>query len=451
MTRNFVHKTIVVVGAGRSGLALTDHLCRSGANVILSDRREGRQITGLERLADFDVTFDFGGHSAELFRRADLIVVSPGVPLTVPAIDEARKAGVKIVGEVEIASSALQAPTVAVTGTNGKSTTTTLLGEIYDRCGGRTFVGGNLGTPMVEAVEGRWDRVVVELSSFQLETIETFRPHHALLLNISEDHLDRYPHMASYMDAKKRIFENQTADDFMVLNADDPLVKQLAEDANARRVEFSLRRSLTEGMSLENGDIVWRWRNGEERFPVDQLQVKGAHNLQNVMAAMIPPLIDGCAARSVWQAATAFRGLPHRMEMIRRLDGVSYCNDSKATNVGSVVKSLEGLDSPVTLIAGGKDKGGDYGPLSEPVRHKVTSLLLIGEAAPRMEEKLGDLTRCERLESLDAAVQRAREVTPPGGVVLLSPGCSSFDMFASFEDRGRRFARAVEHLENRSH
>ena len=271
-----------------------------------------------------------------------------------------------------------------------------------------------------------------------------------MLLNISEDHLDRYPHMASYMAAKRRIFENQTDDDFMILNADDPLVQQLADGARARRVEFSLCKSLTEGMSLESGDIVWRWQNGEKRFPVSQLRIKGAHNLQNVMAAMIPPLLDGCSSENVWHATTAFRGLPHRMEMIRTLDGVSYCNDSKATNVGSVVKSLEGLEQSVTLIAGGKDKGGDFGPLSEQVRHKVASLLLIGEAAPRMEKELRDLTRCERLENLDAAVQRAREVTPAGGVVLLSPGWSSFDMFASFEDRGRRFARAVEQLEQRS-
>ncbi len=233
MTRNYAHKEIVVVGAGRSGLALADFLCNQGARVTISDRRRRQQIAELERLADRGVAFDLGGHDVDLFRRADLVVVSPGVPLTVPAIAEAGAAGVKVVGEIEIAASGLQAPIVAVTGTNGKSTTTTLLGEIYRLRGGRTFVGGNLGTPMVEAAGKEWDRVVVELSSFQLEAIEEFRPHYALLLNISADHLDRYPDMASYMAAKRRVFENQSPDDVMILNADDPEVQRLAEGAPA--------------------------------------------------------------------------------------------------------------------------------------------------------------------------------------------------------------------------
>lgn len=450
MTRDYSHKDIVIVGAGSSGLALAEFLCRQGARVTLSDRRGSDMIDGLERLAEFDVTCDFGGHDAELFRRADLIVVSPGVPLSVAAIAGAREAGVKVLGEIEIAASAIDAPIVAVTGTNGKSTTTTLLGEIYDKCGGRTFVGGNLGTPMVTAAERDWDRVVVELSSFQLEAIETFRPRCALLLNISEDHLDRYPDMAAYTAAKRRVFENQTEEDVMVLNADDPQVQRLAEGAAARRVEFSLHRRLSEGMSRDGAEIVWRWRGAEERFAADELRVKGAHNLENVMAAMIPPLLDGCDSTRVWEAARAFRGLPHRMEMIRVLDGVTYCNDSKATNVGSVVKSLEGLDGPVTLIAGGKDKGGDYHPLAEQVRSKVDHLLLIGEAAPRLERALGHLADCRRFDTLEAAVRSARTLTPAGGMVLLSPGCSSFDMFASFEERGGAFARAVGKLEERS-
>ncbi len=203
-------------------------------------------------------------------------------------------------------------------------------------------------------------------------------------------------------------------------------------------------------MSRDGEDLVWRWHGDERRFAVAELQIKGAHNLENVMAAMIPPLLDGCPAETVWKAVTAFRGLPHRMEMIRVIDGVSYCNDSKATNVGSVVKSLEGLEAPVTLIAGGKDKGGDYAPLAEQVRRKVAHLLLIGEAASRMEQALGALTDCRRLDTLEDAVRRARELTPDGGIVLLSPGCSSFDMFASFEERGRCFARAVEQLDGRS-
>ncbi|PLX81653.1 MAG: UDP-N-acetylmuramoyl-L-alanine--D-glutamate ligase [Desulfuromonas sp.] len=449
MTPDLRNKKIVVVGAGRTGLALAGYFHERGAEVILSDRRPAARIAGLEPLRQAGVALDLGGHTAAYFGAADLVAISPGVPLSVPAVAGAIRLGVPVLGEVEVAFRELSAPMVAITGTNGKSTTTTLAGEIFQAWGRAVFVGGNLGTPLVEAVGGAWDWIVAELSSFQLEGIESFRPRYAMLLNISDDHLDRYPDMAAYVAAKMRIFENMTDSDVAVLNADDPLVQEAAAAIRARRVEFSSRRLLPAGMGFEGGEIVWRWGGEEHRFPARELRLRGAHNLENVMAALIPPLLEGCPAQLAWRAACSCAGLPHRMELVRELDGVAWYNDSKGTNVGSVVKSLAGLAAPVTLIAGGKDKGSDYGPLAGPLREKVAHLVLIGQAAERMARDLAGHTDTVRVETLDDAVQRARELTPSGGSVLLSPACSSFDMFANFEERGDAFCRAVNALPQR--
>jgi UDP-N-acetylmuramoylalanine--D-glutamate ligase len=381
-----------------------------------------------------------------LLAAADLIVLSPGVPGSIPPVAAAAAKGVPVLGEIEIAWRELPQPLVGITGTNGKSTVTTVMGEVFRRWGRQTFVGGNLGTPLIEAVGGAWEWLVVELSSFQLETIEAFRPRWAVLLNITEDHLDRYPDMASYQAAKARLFENQTADDWAVLNADDPQVLAAAAATPARRVLFSGTVPLATGMSLAGHDLIWRWAGAEHRFPAGELQIRGQHNLENVMAALIPPLVEGCPPDVAWAAATAFAGLPHRMELVATVGGVRWYDDSKGTNVGSVVKSLAGLEAPVTLIAGGKDKQGDLAPLREPVAGKVRHLILIGEAAPRMAAAFQEVTEVRRADSMAAAVALAAELTPAGGTVLLSPGCSSFDMFKSFEERGRIFAAAVRAL-----
>ena len=443
MRRDFTGHNVVVIGAGATGLALTRYFCSRGATVTLSDSRSAERIGDLGQLRELGVRLDLGGHTPELFLAADLVAVSPGVPLTVPAVEAARQAGVRVLGEIEIAFGELTAPLAAITGTNGKSTTTTLMGEMFSAWGKRTFVGGNLGTPLIEAVDGEWDWLVAEISSFQLEAIYDFRPRYALLLNITEDHLDRYPDMASYVAAKIQVFANMGEADVAVLNAEDPLVMAAAADVRPRRILFSSRRLLPEGMGMDGEEIVWRFAGAERRFPPAQLRLKGLHNVENVMAALIPPLLEGCPPDVAWSAACRFAGLAHRMVLVRLLDGVTWYNDSKGTNVGSVVKSLAGLAAPVTLIAGGKDKGGDYAPLAPLMREKVTHLILIGQAAPRIAEALGHLTRTERADTLEAAVSRARELTPPGGSVLLSPGCSSFDMFKSYEERGDIFTRAV--------
>jgi UDP-N-acetylmuramoylalanine--D-glutamate ligase len=440
-------KQIVVVGAGRTGRALAEHFLRRGAVVVLSDTRSLDQFKDSSFLAQRGIRLDFGGHSEELFVAADLIAISPGVPLDLPAVAAAQRRGVPVLGEIEIAFREISAPLVAVTGTNGKSTTTTLLGGIFLDWGRHTFIGGNLGTPLVEALDRQdWDWLVVEVSSFQLEAIDIFRPRYGLLLNLSEDHLDRYPDMAAYLAAKKQLFINMGAGDVAVLNGDDPLVRELTEDIACRKVYFSSRQVPAEGMGLDGTEIVWRMDGTETRFSIAGLKLKGLHNLENVMAALIPPLMEGCPPDIAWAAVCAFGGLDHRMVPVRELDGVTWYNDSKGTNVGSVVKSLAGLEPPVTLIAGGKDKGGDYSPLAEMIGQRVGHLILIGEAADRIEKTLGGLTETLRAPSLQEAVLMARRLTPAGGSVLLSPGCSSFDMFRSYVERGEVFVRAVMDL-----
>jgi len=435
---------IVVVGAGRSGLALARYLAAAGARVTLSDQRRAAALAGLEELAAAGVAFDLGGHSEARFAAADLIVISPGVPLNLPALAAAAGRGTPIIGEIELAFQQLSAPLVAVAGTNGKSTVTTLIGLIFSHWGKKTFVGGNLGTPLISAAaEKDWEWIVAEVSSFQLEAIRTFRPRCGLLLNITEDHLDRYPDMASYAAAKANLFMNMEKTDTAVLNADDPRVMALAQGIRARRVLFSAQGEMSVGIGFNGREIVWRGFGEERRFAVAELRLRGLHNVENVMASLIPALLAGCPPPMAWQAVCSFSGLEHRMALVCVLDGVSWYNDSKGTNVGSVIKSLAGLAPPVTLIAGGKDKGGDYAPLRPLVADKVRHLVLIGQAAERMAEAFQDVTCVHRATDLRHAVERAREVTPAGGSVLLSPACSSFDMFTSFEDRGRQFTELV--------
>lgn len=450
-------KKIVVVGAGLSGMAVCRYAQDQGAHVVLSDSRGAAEINvradQLGGLGDA-VELDLGGHTEALFTHADLIVVSPGVPLTIPAISAAQAAGVEIVGEIELASRQLNCPLMAITGTNGKSTTTELLGAMLKRCGQNVFVGGNLGTPLVTAVDEDLDYAVVELSSFQLETVSTLRPRYAALLNISLDHLDRYPDMDSYTAAKKAIFARQTAQDVAVLNGDDPEVLRVAADCAARKVLFSSQRRLQQGMSCVDGIIEWRGFGDTQRFDSSELQLRGGHNIENVMAALVPTVLEGFDPQLLWQAACDFSGLPHRMELVRILDGVSWYNDSKGTNPGSVMKSVAGLavdgkQGNITLIAGGKDKGGDYRDLRAALAGRVAHFILLGEAASSMEQAWADLAEVRRVDSMEQAVKLARRITRPGEYVLLSPGCSSFDMFRSFAHRGEVFSTAVLALPER--
>ncbi len=441
-------KEILVVGLARTGVATARFLAGQGSRVTVTDQRTEPQLQEqLGQLAGLPIRYVLGRHDAADFAASDLVVVSPGVPQESPYLAAARGAGRPVITEIELASRFITVPLVAITGTNGKTTTTTLTGEIFAACGFATAVGGNIGTPLIELVttDEPVERVVVEISSFQLEWIDTFRPTVAVLLNITEDHLDRYPGMTEYIAAKGRIFENQTGDDFAVLNLDDPLVWAFADRVKAKVVPMSQQQELAEGIFHRDGVIVWRWQGREERFPVAGYHLKGVHNIENIMAALAATLLLGCDAADAQAAVTAFRGLPHRMELVRTVNHVPWYEDSKATNVGSVQKALASFDN-ITLIAGGKDKGGSYAPLAELVRERVHHLVLIGEAKERIARELGHLSDTRLTDSLEEAVALAAELTGPGGVVLFSPACSSFDMFKDYAERAERFKALVRAL-----
>ena len=446
------NRKIVVVGLARSGVAVARFLVDRGALVTVTDMKDKTALAPyLEKLSGLPINLELGRHEEYSFLTADLIVVSPGVPMEIGPIQLARARKRRVISEIELASIFIDAPMVAITGTNGKTTTTTLTGEIFRACGFKTFVGGNIGNPLIDLVSSALEveRVVAEISSFQLEGIISFHPQVAVLLNITEDHLDRYTTFGEYAAAKARIFENLTSADFAVLNVDDPMVAPLAGGRmRGRVVPMSRREEQRQGIFYRDGLITFRWEGREELFPTAGYRLKGVHNLDNIMAALASSLLLGCDAQKAAKTVEEFRGLPHRMELVATINGVSWYNDSKGTNVGSVVKSLESFEKGVTLIAGGKDKGGDYFPLAELVRERVVHMILIGEAKDKISKALGHLTDTRPAESLEEAVALARDLTAPGGTVLFSPACSSFDMFKNYEERGERFAALVKVMDD---
>ena len=371
-------------------------------------------------------------------------MLSPGVP-KIPQVLTAHRHGVRVISELELGWLLSDAPFVGITGTNGKSTVTTLVGLMLQKAGKKTLVAGNIGNALTETphlLHGQ-DWIVVELSSFQLEDIDTFRPRVATILNITQDHLDRYADITAYGEAKARVFEKQHKDDVLVLNFDDPLVRALAPRAPSRIVPFSRFEKHENGAYVENGALVVR---KEVICPVDEILIKGVHNLENSMAAAAVALAAGADRSSVATVLREFPGLEHRLEFVREKDGITYINDSKGTNVGAVLKSVEGFTRPVVLIAGGLDKGSDFSPLFDLFRQKVKLLILIGKAAEKMAKAVGTATETVFAKTLQEAVQLAAKRAASGDVVLLSPACASFDMFKDFEDRGRQFKEAVRKL-----
>ena len=440
---------ILVVGLARTGASVARFLAERGAAVIVTDMKDEASLAPwLEKLAGLEIRYELGGHSDDTFLAADMIVVSPGVPMDIPPLALARSRGRLIISEIELAGSFIEAPLVAITGTNGKTTTTTLVGEIFRACGYKAFVGGNIGKPLIDLVTSgeTVDFVVAEISSFQLEAILKFRPRVAVLLNVTEDHLDRYATYQEYIDAKERIFENQTREDFAVLNMDDPIVAACADSVRASVVPMSQRRELEQGIYYQDGSITFVWEGRKECFPTASFKLQGVHNIENIMAALASTLLMGCDAARGRSAVEGFSGLHHRMELVKIVNDVAWYNDSKGTNVGSVVKSLESFAGNVTLIAGGKDKGGDYAPLAELVKERVRHLILLGEARQRIYDSLGNLTDSHMVSTLEEAVSLAGRLTAPGGVVLFSPACSSFDMFKNYEERGDLFVSLVQGL-----
>lgn len=442
-------KNILIVGLARTGVSVARFIAEKGAAVTVTDMKDESALAPyIEKLSDLEISYELGRHDECTFLFSDMIVVSPGVPMDIAPLAAARRQGRLIVSEIELAGNFIDAPLVAITGTNGKTTTTSLAGEIFKGCGYKTFVGGNIGKPLIDQVISGEDVdfVVAEISSFQLEAIHEFHPRVAVLLNITEDHLDRYETYQDYIDAKARIFENQTGEDFAVLNIDDPIVASYSDRINARVVPMSQRKVLEQGIYYTDGSITFAWEGVKEHFPTASFKLKGVHNIENIMAALASALLMGCDARSALAVVEGFSGLHHRMELVGIVNDVAYYNDSKGTNVGSVVKSLESFAGNVTLIAGGKDKGGDYLPLAALVKERVKHLILLGEARQKISDSLGNLTDTHLVDSLEEAVLAAERLTAPGGIVLFSPACSSFDMFRNYEERGDLFASLVKGL-----
>jgi len=442
-------KKVLVVGMARTGIATAKFLKAKGSLVTTTEVKPKEEMReAVEELKGMDVAAEWGDHRAETFLKQDMIVVSPGVDLSIEPIQSAIQQGVQVISEIELAYHFIDVPMIAVTGTNGKTTTTLLIGEMLKEDGRKVGVGGNVGEPLILFAngEGRWELLVVEISSFQLEAIEGFRPQISVLLNITEDHLDRYRSYDDYIRAKTRIFVNQNSGDTAVLNGDDPIVMQFREGIKARKVLFSLKEKLDEGAFSNGRTISLKWKGNEEKYSLAKVPLKGVHNVENMMAALTAARLFGCSKKAIQSALNRFKGLEHRLEFVREIGGVRFYNDSKGTNVGSVVKSLQSFSEPVILIAGGKDKNGDLGPLGALIQKRVRHLILIGEAKERMNRELGGLTETVIAKTMEEAVLLAHQKAKAGEVVLLSPACSSFDMFKDYKERGKVFKEAVNRL-----
>jgi UDP-N-acetylmuramoylalanine--D-glutamate ligase len=447
-------KKVLVVGAGRSGVAASRFLAARGALVVLNDRKEFIDWSNdaLALKGEGVVKLLAGDVPSWLLDQVELVVLSPGVPTKSIPARYAERAGAEVVGEVELAWRFLRGRVVGITGTNGKTTTTALVGELLKDAGVPTQVGGNIGTPLVSLVESSredgWS--VVELSSYQLETIREFRPTVAIVLNLMPDHMDRYETLADYGAAKHRIFRNQTGGDVAILNADDPIVSSWASGLEAHVVMFSTGRELEEGLFLRGRELVARTWSGERVLVTrDEMQLKGLHNVQNTLAALAAGLSCGASPDSMRESVRRFTPVEHRLERVAEVGGVTFYNDSKATNVDAAVKAVEALsDEPgrIVLILGGRGKNAPYAPLAPLVRRKARALVLVNEDADRIEGELKNFAPVVRAADMPDAVRRAYRAAEPGDTVLLAPACASFDMFTSFEHRGRAFKEEVNAL-----
>jgi len=442
-------KRVLVVGLGKSGVASALFLQQRGAKVSVSDAKSPDQLRQeIPVLLDAGISVETGQHGERTFRDQDLIVISPGVPVDVPQLSHARERGIPVIGEIELAAQFLKGNVVGITGSNGKTTTTSLAGEIIAAGGRKTLVGGNIGTPAISFVEQARDDswIVLEISSFQLETIESFRPRIAVVLNVTPDHLDRHYSFENYAAAKARIFENQTADDFAVLNADDSTCMAMAQKSKASVYWFSRLHAVEHGAFVRDGWIIWRDADREERImAVSEIGLRGAHNVENVLAGVCVGMLAGIDDADIRRAVASFKAVEHRLEYVATVAGVEYYNDSKATNVDATIKALESFAGRVHLILGGKDKGGDYSVLNDLLKARVKRVYTIGAAALKIESQVKgvEVLRCETLET---AVKRASEAAVAGDVILLAPACASFDQFDSYEHRGRVFKDLVRQL-----
>jgi UDP-N-acetylmuramoylalanine--D-glutamate ligase len=441
-------KRVTVAGAARSGLAAAELLVRRGATVTLSDVRD--QLDEEERLRSLGVELELGGHHEATFTGADLVVTSPGVPTRLPAIAAARRAGVPVIGELEMASRWLRGRIVAITGTKGKSTTTTLTGRMLEAGGHRVLVGGNIGLALSAQVDDSTDETihVIEASSFQLEATETFHPWIAVLLNFSPDHLDHHESVEEYAAAKTRIFARQTEEDWAVLNADDTATLAMAMPTRARPMFFSMTGSIGEGIAVEGSAIVRRTPSGQEPLiPLSSVRLLGRHLMADVLAAAAVATLVGVDAASMTRAVEGFPGLEHALEPVGEVGGVRFVNDSKATNVEAARRAIESFEEGVVVILGGRFKGGNFGDLGEPLSARHGTVVAIGEARPLIRDSLGGRVTVHEAADMSGAVRTAFASAAPGQTVVLAPACASFDMFRDYAERGRVFKQEVMRLQ----
>ncbi len=453
-----IGKNVLVIGLGRTGRSVARFLVSQGGHVCVSENRTGDALaSALARLDGLPVEVRPETDPELILRGIDLVIPSPGVPATAPLLTAAVSRKVPIWSEIELAFRFLSCPILAVTGTNGKSTTTTLLGEMLRQSGRRVFIGGNLGTPLIEAAETPYDVAVAEISSFQLEWVHRFRPQIGLFLNLSEDHLDRHGNVETYGAVKRRLFLRQRSADWIVMNRDDQLIPFLCQELPGRLFSFGWAppsenssdgagARARQGAWIDTGTLVVRHADQETRYPLDGLRIHGRHNIANVMAAVSAATLWGTSPDVIRTVLARFSGLPHRLEFVAEKNGVTYINDSKGTNVDAVVQSLQSFSGPIILLAGGVEKGGDYCSLRDLVRTRVKKLILFGQAQHVLQEALGRETETLRVEALDAAVQAAHSGAQPGDTVLLSPACASFDQFQNYTHRGEVFRSYVEAL-----
>ena len=447
---DLTNKRVLVVGLGQSGVASALFLKAHGARVTVSDAKPQDQLKKeIPLLLDHGIAVETGGHGERTFREKDLIVVSPGVPVDSPSLVQARAMGEPVIGEIELAAQFFPGQLVAITGSNGKTTTTTLAGDIARAGGLPTVVGGNIGTPAISLVESATAQTVgvLEVSSFQLETIQTFHPKIAVVLNVTPDHLDRHHTFEIYVNAKARIFENQQPNDFAVLNADDPTCEKLAGRTRAQVFLFSRKREPERGAFVRDGQIVFRDSVAEHQImPVAEIGLKGAHNVENVLAAVAVGALLGCKPEVIRQAVRNFKAVEHRIEYVATVRGVEYYNDSKATNVDATIKAIESFPANIHLILGGKDKGSDYSVLNDLLRQRVKRVYTIGAAAAKIASQISGAAEIAPAGTLEEAVRLAATAAQSGDVVLLAPACASFDQFQNYEHRGRVFKDAVRAL-----
>ena len=445
-------KKVLVVGLGKSGLAAALFLRSRGAQVTVSDMRSAAALAKeIPALLDNGIMVESGGHGLLTFRRQDLIVVSPGVPMDTPELVQVKAFGLPVIGELELAAQFLKGHILAITGSNGKTTTTALTGEILAASGMETQVGGNIGVPVVDLIGKSSDEgwSVLEVSSFQLESTELFHPRIAVILNITPDHLDRHGTFENYARAKERISKAQTSADFLILNADNVPAAAAAARSSANIYWFSREKVVTQGAWVEDAQIVFRVSEDSEIesiIPLDAIPLKGSHNVENVLAAVCAARLAGAPAQGIRKAIEAFRAVEHRLEYVATYNGVEYYNDSKATNVDAAAKAIAAFPGCIHLILGGKDKNSNYADLSDLLRKRVKAVYTIGSAAAKIESQIRGIVPIVTCETLDRAVDAARKAAHPGDVVLLSPACSSFDQFENYEHRGQAFKQLVADL-----